>query len=108
MRIKGGSSHVGAIKNLLYRDGVVVSFANQGVEGIAQKLLCPCDPTIWHLGYLDGHFFPPGAVLTDKMPVLSANACFRSLCSSLLPRLKLRLDFGQLSTFIRLFEKCRA
>lgn len=29
MRVKGGSADVGAIKNLLYRDGVVVSFANQ-------------------------------------------------------------------------------
>src|SRR6266567_8269504 len=82
MRIKGGSSHVGAIKNLLYRDGVVVSFANQGVEGVAQKLLCPCDPTIWRLGYLDGHFSPSRFVLTDKMPMLSPIAHFRGPCSS--------------------------
>lgn len=65
----------------------------------------PCDPAIWHPGFLDGHVFSSARTANGQNAhVVLYRTCTHSLFFPR-TRLKLRLDFEQLSIFIRLCVK---
>src|SRR5260370_16949135 len=61
VQIKGGPADIGAIKDLLDSNRVVVSFVNQRMESIAQELLRSCDASVWRPVFLGRHLSPSGA-----------------------------------------------